>query len=283
MDIGAEEVDPGDAQEPSDEVPFDDKPVESAPSASDYPTVPSPTTTPLLATHPATSSPTTTPPMAEGLGFTGMPYPSYGVTLAATVPPMATAISEPVASSSTYTGVPEPMPRRYDDGYHRPAAAVYMTGIPGHAAPEPGYTLPAPGFTSLSGLRGPESCGGRSRGSGRSSNRSPARSEIQEALRGATSEKVGDLTQEIMAKLELFIPPQAAPTTVRVSPHRLQANHLGAGLTNTQGSLRSLPMPTPAVIPRSLFVPRTAQLLGELHASQTGPVGVDRPKGYGRC
>ena len=139
VDMGAEEVDPGDGHEPSDQVPFDDKPVESAPSASDYPVVPSPTTTRLRATHPATSSPTTTPPMAEGLGFTGMPYTTYGVTPAATVPPMATAVSEPVASSSTYIGVPEPRPRRYEDDYHRPAAAVYMTGIPGYAALEPGY------------------------------------------------------------------------------------------------------------------------------------------------
>ena len=110
-----------------------------------------------------------------------MPYTIYGVTPARlqTVPPMATAVSEAVASSSTYTGVPEPTPRRYEDGYHRPAAAVYMTGIPGYAAPEPCYTMPAPGFTSLSGLRDPESCGGRSIGSGRSSNRSLTRSEIR--------------------------------------------------------------------------------------------------------
>ena len=106
--------------------------------------------------------------MAEVLGYTGMPYPAYGATSAATVPPMATAVSEPVVSSSTYTGVPEPRPRPYEDDYHRSAAAVYMTGIPGYAAPEPGYTVPAPGFTSLSGLRGPESCAGRSKGSGRS-------------------------------------------------------------------------------------------------------------------
>ena len=184
--------------------------------------------------------------MAEGLDFTGMPYPTYGVTPAATVPPMATAVSEPVASSSTYTGAPEPMPRRYEDVYHRPAAGVYMTGIPGYAAPQPGYTMPVPGFTSLSGLRGRESLGGRSRGSGRSSNRSLTRSEIKEALRGATSELVGDLTQEIRAKLEPLIPPQASPTIVGVSPHRVQANHLVEGLTNTLGSLRSRPMPTPA-------------------------------------
>ena len=259
VDMGVEEVDHGDGHEPSDEVPFDDKPVESAPSAPDYPAVPSPTTTTLPATHPATSPPTTTPPMAEGLAFTGMPYSTYGVTPAATVPPIATAVRKAVASSSTYTGVPEPMPRRYEDDYHRPAAAVYMTGIPGYEAPEPRYTMPAPGFTSLSGLRGPESCGGRSRGSGRSSNTSLTRLEIRETLRGATSELVGDLTQEIRAKLDPLIPPQASPTTMGVSRPRLQANHLVAGLTNTLGSLRSRPTRTLAVIPRSPFVQRTAE------------------------
>ena len=176
-----------------------------------------------------------------------------------TVPPMAAAVSEPLASSSTYTGVPEPMPHRYEDGYHKPAAGVFMTEIPGYAAPAPGYTMPALGFTSLGGLRGPESCGGRSKGSRRSSNRSLTRSEIREALRGATSRIVGDLAQQIPAKLEPLIPPQASPTTVGVSPHRVQANHLVAGLTNTLGSVRSRPTPTPAVIPRSPFIPRTAQ------------------------
>ena len=111
-----------------------------------------------------------------------MPYPTYGVTPAATVPPMATAVSEPVASSSTYTGMPQSMPRRYDDDDHRPAAGVSMTGIPRYAAPETGYTMPAPGFTSLSGLRGPDSCGGRRRGLERFSNKSLMRSEIREAL-----------------------------------------------------------------------------------------------------
>ena len=111
VDMGAEEVHPGDGYGPSDEVPFEDIPEESAPSTSDFPAVPSRTTTTFPATHPATSSPTTTPPMAEGLGFTGMSYPTYGATPAATVPPMATAVRELVASSSTYTGAPEPMPR----------------------------------------------------------------------------------------------------------------------------------------------------------------------------
>ena len=256
MDMGVEEVYLGDGHEPSDEVPFEDKPVVSAPSASNQPAVPSPTTTTLPTTHPATSSPTTTPPMAEGLGFTSTPYPTYGVAPAAT---MATAVSEPVASSSTYTGIRESMPRRYDDDCHRPAAGVYMTGIPSYVVPEPGYTMPAPGFTSLSGLRGPESCGGRSRGSRRSSNKSLTRSEIGEALRGATADLVGDLTEEIQAKLEPRIPPQGSPTTIGASPHRLEANHLVAGLTNTLEGLRSRPMPTPAVVPRSPFVPRTAQ------------------------
>ena len=272
VDMGAEEVYPGDGHGPSNEVPLEDTPVESARSASDFPAVLSPTTTTLPATHPATSSPTTTPPIAEGLEFTGMPYPTYGMTPAATVPPMATAVSETVASSSTYNGVPEPMPRRYENWYHRPAAGVYMTGIPGYAALEPGYTMPAPGFTSLSG---PESCGGRSRGSGRSSNSSLTRSEIGEALREATSEIVGNLTQEIRAKLELLIPPQASPTTVGVLPHRVQAKHLVAGLTNSLGSLRSRPMPTPAVRPRSPFIPRTAQPAYS-HAENSTRAELDR-------
>ena len=69
---------------------------------------------------------------------------------------------------------------------------------------------------------------------------------------------VGDLTQEILAKLEPLIPPQASATTVGVSPHCLQTNHLVVGLTNTLGSLRSRPMLTAVVIPRSPFVPRPA-------------------------
>ena len=193
MEIGEEHLE--DEQLPSDDTPFEYKPFEGASSASDHPAVPSPTTTTLPATHPATSSPTTTPPMAEGLGFTGMPYSSYSVTPVATLPPTATAVSEPLASFLTYTGVPESMSRGYDDDYHRAVAVVYMTGIPGYAAPDPGYTLPAPGFTSLSSVRGPESWGGRSRGSGRSSNKSLTRSETREAVRGATADLVGDLTQ----------------------------------------------------------------------------------------
>ena len=116
------------------------------------------------------------------------------------------------------------------------------------------------GYSNLSGLgRGPESCGSRRRRSGRSSNRSLTRSEINEALRGATSKIVGDLTQEVRAKLEPLIPPKVSPTVVGVSPHRVQANDLVAGLTNTPVSLRSQPMPTPAVIPRRSFMPKTAQ------------------------
>ena len=101
VDMGIKEGDPRDGHEPSAQVPFDDKPVQCAPSASDHPAVPSPTMTTLPATHPVTSSPTTTPAIAEGLGFTRMPYSSYGVTPAATAQPMATAVSEPVASCST--------------------------------------------------------------------------------------------------------------------------------------------------------------------------------------
>ena len=220
---------------------------EGAPSASGLHASPSPITTTLLIPDPATanSTPLTTPPMAEGTGFTGMPaYPANGLGPPTTAFPEATTASEPVASSSA--------PRWYAADYHHPLPAT------GTYVDVPGY---APGYATLRGLRrGPEFLGGRRRGSGRSSNRSLTRSEINEVLRGATSKIVGDLTQEMREKLEpLMIPPQASPTTVGMSPHRVQANYLAAGLTNTLGGLRSRPMPTPAAIPRSPFVPRTAE------------------------
>ena len=137
-------------------------------------------------------------PMAEGTGFTGMPiYPAYGVNPLTTALPEATTASEPVTSSSA--------PRWYAADYY-------------HPLPAKGAYVDVPGYATLSGFRRePESLGGRSRGSGRSSNRSLTRSEINEVLRGATSKIVGDLTQEIQDKLEpLMIPPQASPTTVGV-------------------------------------------------------------------
>ena len=227
--------------------PTQDPTFEGAPSASGLHASPSPITTTLPAA--ATSTSTTNPPMAEGTGFTGMPpYPAYGMGPPTTALHEATTASEPVASSSA--------PRWYAADYPHPlhATGTYMD-VPGYAS---GY---APGYAPLSGLRrGPESLGGRSRGSGRSSNKSLTRSEINEVLRGATSKIVGDLTQEIREKLEpLMIPPQTSPISVGMSPDRVQANHLAAGLTNTLGSLRSRPMPTPAAMPRSPFVPRTAQ------------------------
>ena len=222
--------------------PTSESTFEGAQSASGLHASPSPTTTTLPTPDPAaaTSTPITTPPMSEGTGFTGMPtYPAYGMNPPTTAFPEATTASEPVASSSA--------PRWYAADHHHPLPAT-------------GAYVDVPGYATLSGLRrGPESCGSRSRGSGRSSNRSLTRSEINEALRGATSKIVGDLTQEIQAKLEPLIPPQVSPTVLGVSSHRVQANHLVAGLTNTLGSLRSRRMPTPAVIPRSPFIPRTAQ------------------------
>ena len=195
--MAAENEEPVGEHSPSDEVPFDDKPSESAPSASEHPAASSQTPTTHPATHQATSSPTMSPPMVEGLGLTGMPYLIYGVHPVATAPPMATAVSKPVASSSTYTGIHEPMPRCYAEDYHRPPNGVDPTFIPGNAGRESGFAMPAPGFTSLSGLQGPEACRRRSGGSGRSSNRSLTQLEIKEALRGGTGELVEDLTQEI--------------------------------------------------------------------------------------
>ena len=160
--------------------PTNDLTFEGAPSASGLHPSPSPITTTLTTPDPAaaTSTPITNPPMAEGTGFTGMPtYPAYGVNPPTTAFPEATTTSEPVTSSSA--------PRWYAADYHHPlpATATYVD---------------VPGYATLSGLRrGPESCGSRSRGSGRSSNRSLTRSEINEVLQGATSKIVGDLTQEI--------------------------------------------------------------------------------------
>ena len=160
--------------------PTNDPTFEGAPSASGLHASPSPITTTLPIPDPvaATSTPITNPPMAEGTGFTGMPtYPAYGVNPPTTAFPEATTTSEPVTSSSA--------PRRYAADYHHPLPAT-------------GAYVDVPGYATLSGLRrGPESLGGRSRGSGRSSNRSLTRSEINEVLRGATSKMVGELTQEI--------------------------------------------------------------------------------------
>ena len=171
--------------------PTSESTFEGAPSASGLHASPSSTTTTLPTPDPAaTSTPITTPPMAEGTGITGMPtYPAHGVDPSTTAFPEATTASEPVASSSA--------PRWYAADYHHPLPAT-------------GAYVDVPGYATLRGLRrGPESCGSRSRGSGRSSNRSLTRSEINEALRGATSKIVGDLTQEIRATLKPLIPPQA--------------------------------------------------------------------------
>ena len=202
--------------------PTNDPTFEGAPSASGLHASPSPITTTLPTPDPAapTSTPITNPPMAESTGFTGMPtYPVYGVNPPTTAFPEATTTSEPVTSNSA--------PRWYAADYH-------------HTLPVTRAYVDVPGYATLSGLRrGPESCGSRSRESGRSFNRSLTRSEINEVLRGATSKIVGNLTQEIREKLEPLIPLQLSPTTVRMSPHLVQANHLVAGLTNTLGSLRS--------------------------------------------
>ena len=248
---------------------------EGAPSASGLHASPSPTTTTLPTPDPAaaTSTPITTPPMAEGTGFTGMPtYPAYGVDPSTTAFPEATTASEPVASSSA--------PRWYAADYHHhhplPATGAYVADVPGYAAYEPGYPMPTPGYATLSGLRrGPESCASKSRESRRSSNRSLTRSELREALRGATKDLVGDITLEIREKLEPLIPPQGSRTTLGASPHRLQGNDLVAGLSHTLGGVSSRPMPTPAVVPRSPFVPRTTQLPYS-HVANSTRAGLDQ-------
>ena len=138
--------------------PMNDPTFEGAPSASGLHASPTPITTtpPIPDPAAATSTPVTNPPMAEGTGFTGMPtYPAYGVNPPTTAFPEATTTSEPVTSSSA--------PRWYAADYHHPLPAT-------------GAYVDVPGYATLSGLRrGPESLGGGSRGSGRSSNRSLTR------------------------------------------------------------------------------------------------------------
>ena len=182
--------------------PTSESTFEGAPSASGLHQSPSPTTTTLATPDPAAtaSTPITKPPMAQGTAFTGVPtYPAFGVNPPTTAFLEATTTSEPVTSSS--------VPRWYAADNHHPLPAT-------------GAYVDVPEYATLSELRrGPESCRSRSRVLGRSSNRSLTRSEIKEALRGATSELVGDLTQEIWAKLEPLIPPPASPTMVGISPH----------------------------------------------------------------
>ena len=142
---------------------------EGAPSASGLHASPSPLTSTLPIPDPAaaTSTPITNPPMAEGTGFTGMPpYPAYGMGPPTTALPWANTASEPVAPSSA--------PRWYAAEYPHPLPAT------GTYVDVPGY---APGYATLSGLRrGPEFLGGRSRGSGRSSNRSLCSKEDADLL-----------------------------------------------------------------------------------------------------
>ena len=145
--------------------PMSESTFEAAPSASGLGASPSPTTTtlPTADRAAATSTPITTPSIAEGTGFTGTPtYPAYGVDRSTTAFPEATTASEPVASGSAL--------RWYAADYHHPLPAT-------------GAYVDVPGYATLSGLRrGPESCGSRSRGSARCSNKSLTRSEINEAL-----------------------------------------------------------------------------------------------------
>ena len=179
--------------------PTSESTLQGAPSASGLHASPSPTTTTLRTPDPAaaTSTPIVTPPLAEGTGFNGMlTYPVHGVDPSTTAFPEATTASEPVASSSA--------PRWYAADYHHPlpATGAHVADVPGYAAYVPGYPMLAPGYVTLSGLRrGPESCGSKSRGSRGLSNRSLTRSELREALRGATKDLVGDITQESREKL----------------------------------------------------------------------------------
>ena len=75
-------------------------------------------------------------------------------------------------------------------------------------------------------------------GSGKSSNRSLAGSEMKEGLRGATGELPSDSTQE-SGELKPLIPTRGSHVTIGASLHRVQANYLVAGLTHTLRGVRS--------------------------------------------
>ena len=183
------------------------RPPRACPGATEHRATFFPTATTLPATHPVASSPTTTTHVAEGTGFTSVPDPTHGVDPFPTVPPMAHSVSKPVASGCSYVGIHEPTPYYDPDAFRRAPIGVPLPTMPV-------YTMPEHGFTSLSALRGPESCGGRSRGSGTSSYTFLIRFETKKALSGVTANLVGDLTQEIRAKLEPLLPPQGSPMTV---------------------------------------------------------------------
>ena len=85
--------------------------------------------------------------------------------------------------------------------------------------------------------------------------------EIEEALRSITVELVPELTPNIWDSVKPLMPPHGSLVTIGAFPPSLQANRLVAGLTHTPGGMRSrpMPMPTPAAVPRTPFIPRTAQ------------------------
>ena len=197
----------------TDDVSSGERPSKSAPGATEHPAASSPMASTHPATHAATSSPTTTPPMAEGTCFTGMPYPTYGVEPLATEPPMAHLVIQPVACGASYVDIHQPAPCHEPRAFH---------GAPVGLCPRTmaASTMLGHGFTSLRGVQGPESCGGRSRGSGRPSNMFLTSSEIKEALRGAGADAVCDLTQKIRAKLGPLIQPHGSHVTIGASPHR---------------------------------------------------------------
>ena len=243
---------------------------EGAPSASGLHASPSPLTTTLPAA--ATSTSTTNPPMAEGTGFTGMPpYPAYGMGPPTTALHEATTASEPVATSSA--------PRWYAAEYPHPLPAT------GTYVDVPGY---APGYATLSGLRrGPESLGGRSRGSGRSSNRSLTRSEINEVLRGATSKIVGNLTQEIREKTGAPDDPapsvtyyarNVTPPSTGQPPGGRVDKHPGEPEEQTDGDACSYSEKSF----RAENGPAPLQPRDELDEGRAGPAGANSLEGYGR-
>ena len=191
---GAKDDCEGKHERPED-VSSGDMPCESAAGETEHPAASSPAATALPATHPAALPATTTPPPAEDTGLTGTPYSTHGVKPHATEPPMAHPVSKSVASGSSYVAIHERTPCHDPDAFLGAPTGVCPPTMPAH-------TMAEHCFTSLSGLQGPTSCGGRKRVSQRSSHKFLARLEIRVALGGATAGPIVDLTQEIWATME---------------------------------------------------------------------------------
>ena len=106
-------------QERPEDISSWEKPSEGAPGAPEHPTA-----TTIIATDSTALSPTTTPSLAEGIDFTGLPYPTHGPEPLANEPPMAHPVSESLAVGYSYIGFHERTPCQEADAFCAAATSV---------------------------------------------------------------------------------------------------------------------------------------------------------------